>query len=274
VHAHQAPSTKHRAPHQAPSTKHPAQSRLPSYRGAALSAVHGVPESIDRTMSGFLPRRSMACGAPRGTMLSEPGAIGAAARLGMSRVPSPATTYSISSTFAWTCSASVSRSWRSRVVAVAVHPSIDSFSGSRPMRFRSRKVGIETVLCSPAAGGCSPAAGGSGVPARPDVGGGGVGAGRGPGAGTGGVARTASARPGPRAPAGSGAGTKLSATAMTSGWPPRRVTSRSSVVNPVLSNRRWYAPSRIDGRRTTPSPSVVNSPLDVPSTCTRTPPST
>src|SRR5205807_3087163 len=34
---------------------------------------HGAPDNVDTTTSGFLPRRSIACGNPRGITLRKPG---------------------------------------------------------------------------------------------------------------------------------------------------------------------------------------------------------
>src|SRR6266542_4134697 len=105
--------------------------------------------------------------------------------------PSPATTYRISSKSEWVCADSGSRSWSSRVVASAVHPRIDSLSGSLPMKFFSRKAGIETVT-----GG-------------PDATGGRVGGGAGAGGGGGGGGGSG------------GGGAALNDTSTCVGWPAR-----------------------------------------------------
>src|SRR5436305_105463 len=98
----------------------------------------------------------------------------------------------------------VHRICSSFVVAPAVQPMTDSFSGSLPpIKFLSRYAGIDTV---------------TGDPFAADGAGAGAGAGRGVGSGGGGGA--------------GGRGAALSATSMSRGTPVRTTISRSSVRNP------------------------------------------
>src|SRR3982751_2865336 len=90
--------------------------------------VQGGPVRIDTTSMIDPLRCVMTCGAPLGITANVPRGRFISV-LPIFIAPSPAITYNVSSLSAWVCSATASRTCRSELVDVPVHPICEDLNG-------------------------------------------------------------------------------------------------------------------------------------------------